>query len=158
MGEKLKLLMPLFLSNPKSSFYYNLIQLSLQQMTVREACTRALQSLVPFPFTPPPYGASDCCADGLVLTPPFNSIQLFLWFVPKHFVPFDLYQCCQLRSPCWVAAASASIPCPSYCWQRYLGLQPGGVFLSRALVAAVTSVGQIPALSVLVPNCINSVA
>lgn len=47
--------MPLFLCNPKSSFYSNLIQLSLQQMAVKEACTPALPSLLPFPLTPVPH-------------------------------------------------------------------------------------------------------
>lgn len=129
-------------------------------MAERESCTPALLSLLPFPLTPRlPYGASNSRAGAPVLTPPFNSIQLFLSFVPKRFVRFDLHQRCQPRSQCGALAASASIPCPSFCWQRYLDLQPGGVFLSiQRLVAAVTSAGQIPALSSWVPNCINSVA
>lgn len=145
--------MPLFLCNPKSSFCCNLIHLSLQHLALRGPCTPVLSLLLSHlpPITVPQTAAP-------VLTPPFNSIQIFLSFVPKRFVQFDLHQRYQPRSRRGVLAASASILCPSFCWQRYLDLQPGGVFLSlQRPMAAVTSAGQIPALSVLVPNCINSV-
>lgn len=90
---------------------------------------------------------------------PWNSIQLFLSFIPKLFVQFDLHQPCQTRSRCGILAAS-SIPCPSHADR--------GAWTCRALVgvsvsiqrpmAAVTSAGQIPALRILAPNGINSVS
>lgn len=146
MGEKWKLLMPLFLCNPQSSFYSNLIQLSGQQEAegrqAHQHCWAA-----PFPTHPQPWRVPQ--------TPtPMEQHLAFPVIYAKRFVHFDLHQPLQTRSPGCIFC-----PLPLTCWQRCLDLQPGGGFVSiQSPVAAATSAGRIPALSVLSPNCINSVS
>lgn len=150
--------MPLFLCNPTSSFYYNLIQLSPQQMAVREACTPALLSLLPFPLTPHPLMAPQTAALMLRCLHPHLIASSFF----HHLLQNVLFSLIYVNAVEQDLSAERLLHLLLFHVHHFADkgtwtCSPVG-FSVYPEAHGSSNICKIPALSILVPNCINSVA